>query len=159
MNTTPDDLIKAMSCFATGVTVITTTHNGQDLGMTCNSFNVVSRHPPLVLWSLRHASPSRIHFEQAGGYTVNVLAHAQQNLVMQFANGPHTQRFADVAVLRLPCGRPIIQGATAWFDCQLETIIPAGDHHIMLGRVLDFGWQANTPPLIYAQQKFGMLAA
>ncbi len=150
----------AMSCFATGVTVITANHAGQDFGLTCNSFNIVSLEPALVLWSLRTNSSSRTHFEGAGGYTVNILTHAQEPLAMRFTKGSHNERFAELDLVRLPTGRPQILGCAAWFDCALERIIPAGDHDIMLGRVLSFGVNSNdhAEPLIYARRQFGRLA-
>lgn len=160
LSTVPPDIKQAMACFATGVTVITAHHAGQDFGMTCNSFNTVSLEPSLVLWSLRQASGNRAHLEAAGGYTVNILAHTQQPLAMRFTKGSHAERFAGLDVVRLPTGRPQITGCTAWFDCALVQIIPAGDHDIMLGRVLNFGvnQDANALPLVYAQRQFGRLA-
>jgi len=160
MTNAAQDIKHAMACFGTGVTVITATHAGQDFGMTCNSFNTVSLEPALVLWSLRQASGNRAHFEAAGGYTVNILSHAQQQLAMRFTKGSHEERFANLELVRLPTGRPQLVGCTAWFDCELERIIPAGDHDIMLGRVLKFGinMEANCEPLIYAQRQFGRLA-
>jgi 3-hydroxy-9,10-secoandrosta-1,3,5(10)-triene-9,17-dione monooxygenase reductase component len=153
------DIKLAMACFATGVTVITAHHAGQDFGMTCNSFNTVSLEPALVLWSLRQASGNRTHFEAAGGYTVNILSHAQQHLATRFTKGSHAERFNGLELTRLTTGRPQIIGCTAWFDCQLEQIIPAGDHDIMLGRVLSFGVNTDNSaePLIYARRQFGKL--
>ena len=119
------DLRQAMGSFATGVTVITAHHAGQDFGMTCNSFNTVSLEPALVLWSLRTASANLSHFEAAGGYTVNILSHTQQPLAMRFAKGSHEERFAGLLLARLPTGRPQLLGCTAWLDCELERIIPA----------------------------------
>lgn len=160
MTNSPQDIKQAMACFATGVTVITAHHAGQDFGMTCNSFNTVSLEPTLVLWSLRQASGNRAHLEAAGGYTVNILSHAQQQLAMRFTKGSHEERFAGLELVRLPTGRPQIVGCTAWFDCALERIIPAGDHDIMLGRVLNFGVNADAScePLIYARRQFGKLS-
>lgn len=60
------DYRKALSCFATGVTVVTTHWQGQDWGMTCNSFNSVSLNPRLVLWSIRRESSSLAAFTQGG---------------------------------------------------------------------------------------------
>ena len=159
---TAPDIKQAMASFATGVTVITAHHAGQDFGMTCNSFNTVSLEPALVLWSLRQASGNRSHFEAAGGYTVNILSaeqHTQQGLAMRFTKGSHEERFAGLELVRLPTGRAQIAGSMAWFDCALEQVIPAGDHDIMLGRVLDFGINpdANTEPLVIARRQFGRL--
>jgi 3-hydroxy-9,10-secoandrosta-1,3,5(10)-triene-9,17-dione monooxygenase reductase component len=155
-----NDIKVAMASFATGVTVITAHHDGQDFGMTCNSFNTVSLEPALVLWSLRQASGNRAHLEAAGGYTVNILSHAQQPLAMRFTKGSHEERFAGLDLVRLPTGRPQIVGCSAWFDCELQQIIPAGDHDIMLGRVLNFGLNADASvePLVYARRQFGRLA-
>ena len=154
------DIKQAMASFATGVTVITAHHAGQDFGMTCNSFNTVSLEPAMVLWSIRQNASSRAHFEAAGGYTVNILSHVQheaQDLAMRFTKGSQAERFAGLDLVRLPTGRPQIVGSTAWFDCAIERIIPAGDHDIMLGRVLSFGVNADTncEPLVYTQRRFG----
>ena len=153
------DIKHAMSRFATGVTVITAHHADQDFGMTCNSFNTVSLEPALVLWSIRHVSSNRKHFKEAAGYTVNILSHKQQSLAMRFTKGSHQDRFFGVELFRLPTGRPQIMGCTAWFDCQLEQIIPAGDHDIMLGRVVNFGINSDSSaePLLYSQGQFGRL--
>jgi flavin reductase (DIM6/NTAB) family NADH-FMN oxidoreductase RutF len=77
----------AMSHFATGVTVVTTHFEGEDYGMTCNSFSTVSLDPALVLWSIRKESLSHIAFTQSGGYMVSVLASHQQAVAMQFTRG------------------------------------------------------------------------
>ena len=155
------DIKQAMASFATGVTVITAHHAGQDFGMTCNSFNTVSLDPAIVLWSIRQSSSNREHFERAGGYTVNILSFAQEPLAMRFTKGSHEERFAGLELARLPTGRPQIIGSTAWFDCELERVIPAGDHDIMLGRVVSFGvnTDAGTQPLVYARRQFGRLSA
>jgi flavin reductase (DIM6/NTAB) family NADH-FMN oxidoreductase RutF len=149
----------AMSCFCTGVTVITTHHQGQDWGMTCNSFNTVSLDPAMVLWSIRTASSSRQAFASAKGYTVNILSGDQQHLAMQFTRGTQTERFAGLDLVRLADHRPRIAGALAWFDCALDKAVPAGDHDIMLGKVLSFGMNTDLTlqPLYYAKHKFGSI--
>ena len=95
----------AMSCFTTGVTVVTTCHEGQDWGMTCNSFNTVSLDPALVLWSVRKSSQSHQAFVQSGGYLVNVLEQSQQGLAIQFSQGTQTERFAASERQRRASGR------------------------------------------------------
>lgn len=70
-------LKEAMASFATGVTVVTARYQGEDVGMTCNSFNTVSMAPALVLWSIRKASASHTAFRQGGGFVINVLARHQ----------------------------------------------------------------------------------
>ena len=143
----------ALSCFATGVTVVTAHHLQQDWGMTCNSFSSVSLEPRLVLWSIRQSASSRAAFVSAGGYTVSVLSHEQQALARQFSTGDMAQRFAGVAADRIESGRLRLAGSSAWFDCALVQVIAAGDHDILLGEVHDFGC-STLAPLIFAKSQF-----
>ena len=150
------DYRKALSCFATGVTVVTTHWAGEDWGMTCNSFNSVSLEPRLVLWSIRRASHSLQAFTQAGHFTISVLAESQQALAQQFASGSMTERFAGAPILRQPGGGLRLDGCAAWFDCQLHQLIEAGDHSILLGEVTNFGWD-DTPALAFWHSRFGQI--
>ena len=148
------DYRKALSCFATGVTVVTTHWAGQDWGMTCNSFNSVSLEPRLVLWSIRRASHSLEAFTQAGHFTISVLAESQQALAGQFATGSMAERFAGAPTQRQPSGGLRLDGCAAWFDCKLHQLVEAGDHCILLGAVGDFGWH-DTPALGFWHSRFG----
>ncbi|MEY4977022.1 MAG: hypothetical protein RIQ97_2217 [Pseudomonadota bacterium] len=153
----PADYRKALSCFATGVTVITSRWQDRDWGMTCNSFASVSLTPPLVLWSIRKAAHSLDAFVRAEGFAVSVLSAPQQDLARQFASGEMAARFANVPVQRRPSERLVLEGALAWFDCRLQQVVDAGDHHILLGQVQDFAWQEG-PALSFWRSRFGALA-
>ena len=148
----------AMSCFTTGVTVVTTRFNGQDWGMTCNSFNTVSLEPALVLWSVRKESQSREAFVQSGGYLVNVLEKSQKNLALQYAQGTQAERFAGQTLVRSAQDYVRLPQSLAWFECKLSQVVSAGDHDILIGEVVDFGLQPGQG-LAYAQRNFGSLAA
>ncbi len=152
-----DHIKKAMACFGTGVTVITTHHDGQDWGMTCNSFNTVSLDPAMVLWSIKNSSSSHAAFSQSTGYTVNILSLEQHALAMRFAQGSHAERFSGLKLIRMTDNRPRLDGALAWFDCSLHSKVTAGDHDIMLGNIIDCSSQTDTAPLLYAQRQFGTL--
>jgi flavin reductase (DIM6/NTAB) family NADH-FMN oxidoreductase RutF len=147
----------AMSCFTTGVTVVTTHAQGQDWGMTCNSFNTVSLDPPLVLWSVRKSSLSHEAFVQSGGYVVNVLKASQQDLALRFAQGSQAERFEGLEIQRGQDQHPRLGDVLAWFDCHVVQVVSAGDHDILIGQVQDFGMQAGQG-LAYAQRQFGVLA-
>ncbi len=149
------DYKKALACFGTGVTVITAHHEWQDVGMTCSSFSSVSLNPAMVLWSIRKAASSLIAFTESNGFMVNVLAHDQQALAMQFATGNMTDRFMGVPSERHHSDRLRLSGTVAWFDCDLHQLVDAGDHLIVLGKVRDYGWN-NTPALAYSASRFGV---
>jgi flavin reductase (DIM6/NTAB) family NADH-FMN oxidoreductase RutF len=151
------DYKKALACFGTGVTVITAHHDWQDVGMTCNSFSSVSLNPAMVLWSIRKAASSLIAFTESNGFMVNVLAHDQQSLAMQFATGNMTDRFMGVPAERHHSDRLRLAGTVAWFDCDLHQLVDAGDHLIVLGKVRDYGWN-DTPALAYSASQFGVFS-
>jgi 3-hydroxy-9,10-secoandrosta-1,3,5(10)-triene-9,17-dione monooxygenase reductase component len=152
------DYKKALACFGTGVTVITAHHDWQDVGMTCNSFSSVSLNPALVLWCIRKAASSLMAFTESNGFMVNVLAHDQQALAMQFATGNMTERFMGVPAERHHSDRLRLAGTVAWFDCDLHQLVDAGDHLIVLGKVRDYGWN-DTPALAYSTSQFGRCRA
>jgi flavin reductase (DIM6/NTAB) family NADH-FMN oxidoreductase RutF len=145
---------KALSCFATGVTVVTARWQDQDWGMTCNSFASVSLEPRLVLWSIRKAASSLEAFTRSGGFSVSVLSLGQEALARQFATGEMASRFAQVNVHRQASGRLRLDQAVAWFDCKLHQLVDAGDHHILIGEVRDFGSQ-DTAALGFWRSQFG----
>ena len=77
----------ALGSFATGVTIVTCrSEAGEAVGLTVNSFNALSLEPPMVLWSLRLASPSLGTFDAAPRFAINVLAEAQVDLSRRFAS-------------------------------------------------------------------------
>jgi 3-hydroxy-9,10-secoandrosta-1,3,5(10)-triene-9,17-dione monooxygenase reductase component len=145
---------RALSCFATGVTVVTTRWQEADWGMTCNSFSSVSLEPRLVLWSIRKTASSLEAFTRSGGFTVNVLSQPQQALARQFATGDMSSRFADVPVQRMGSERLRLSEALAWFDCSLHQLVDAGDHCIVIGQVHSAGWR-EAAALGFWRSQFG----
>lgn len=143
----------AMGSFATGVTVVATHVDGVDYSMTCNSFNTVSLDPPMVLWSIRKESGSRKAFVEGSGYTVSILAADQTDVAMQCTRGTPQERLAGIATTRRDTNRVTIDGASAWFDCEIDQIVSAGDHDILIGRVI--GFQASdAEPMVYVRGRF-----
>lgn len=148
-----DRLKAAMGSFATGVTVVATHIDCVDYSMTCNSFNTVSLDPPMVLWSIRKASGSRQAFVEGGGYTVSVLSAAQKDIAMQCTRGTPQERLDGVSTTRLASERVVIDAASAWFDCEIDQIISAGDHDILIGKVIAFHSQ-DDEPMVYVRGQF-----
>ncbi|MFD1880613.1 flavin reductase family protein [Paracoccus pacificus] len=144
----PRALRDAFGCFMTGVTVVTTTAaDGRPLGFTANSFSSVSMDPPLLLVSIARSSRNYAQFAQAQGFAVNVLAERQKDVSATFAR-PVEDRFADLDWHTGTAGSPIIEGASAWFDCAVWQVVEAGDHAILIGQIKDFA-ASQEPGLGY----------
>ena len=84
---TPERMRHALGHFATGVTVVTgLTAEGDPVGFACQSFASVSLDPPLVLFCADHRGRSWPRMREAGRFTVNVLGHAQRDLIERFGS-------------------------------------------------------------------------
>ena len=146
---------RALSCFATGVAVVTTVDaNNRRVGITVSSFNSVSLEPPLVLWSIADNAYSYDAFIDAEHFAVNVLTKEQQHL---------SERFATKGISKfdgLEChdglhGSPIIENSAACFECSTEHRYDGGDHKIIVGRVLRFKDRATDPLIWYRGRYLG----
>lgn len=139
----------ALGEFATGVAAVTTVVNGQSpIGITVNSFSSVSLDPPLILWCLDKKSDTADVFGACGGFTVNVLNGSQQDLSNRLSR-PGDHGLQGIATSQGVNGVPRIDEALASFECEVETRHDAGDHIIMIGRVLGFHQHEPIAPLIY----------
>src|SRR5947209_20463506 len=76
----------AMSHFASGVTVVTTAHDGQLYGMTVASFASLSLHPPLVLVCIERSVKTHDAIAAAGKYGVSILSSTQADISAKFAS-------------------------------------------------------------------------
>ena len=150
---------KAMGCYATGVTVITSlSAQGRPVGMTVNSFNSVSLDPALVLFSLDRKATHYADFMAATHFAVNVLGDQQQALSRIFST-QGIDRWDGVGYERWETGSPILPGTLAVFDCVTEARHEGGDHVILIGRVLKLGFAAEGTPLLYYRGKYDQLAS
>lgn len=145
---------RALSQFATGVTVITTTAaDGSFLGLTANSFNSLSLEPPLVLWSLANTASSMPVFTRNSHYVINILAANQEVLAQRFSQRLEN-RFDGVDFGLSPSGIPILQGTVAWFECHNRSRYPEGDHVIFVGEVENYAVSPQAA-LVYHGGQFG----
>jgi flavin reductase (DIM6/NTAB) family NADH-FMN oxidoreductase RutF len=148
------ELRKALGCFITGVTVVTTRDgNGEQRGFTANSFTSVSLDPPLVLVCLSRKASSFAAFAETGYFAVNVLAEDQKEVSSAFASKLQN-KFSGMSFRRGTEGAPILEGAAAWLDCSTHRRIDCGDHIILVGRVHDFGSSEVSPLGFYRGNYF-----
>jgi flavin reductase (DIM6/NTAB) family NADH-FMN oxidoreductase RutF len=146
----------ALGGFATGVTLVTCrTAHGKPVGLTVNSFNALSLEPPLVLWSLRLASPSLAAFDAASHFAINVLAEGQVDLSRRFASqtaGKFDEGLWHEGLEALP----LLSGCPTTLECERVSRQDAGDHRLYIGRVLRAQSQA-VPPLVFHRGHYHLL--
>jgi flavin reductase (DIM6/NTAB) family NADH-FMN oxidoreductase RutF len=149
-------LRSALGRFTTGVTIATCRDlDGRPIGLTCNSFNSLSLDPPLVLWSLRAASPALAAFREASHFAINVLAEAQVGLSRRFASAV-PDRFAEGQWADGIGGAPILGGFTAVIECALHSQQEDGYHVLFIGQV-ERMHEAALPPLLFQAGHYRLL--
>lgn len=144
----------ALGRFPTGVAIVTTRDAQGGLhGLTVNSFTSASLEPPLILWSLRNASRMMPVFREVEHFAVNLLGEEHLEDGRLFAvSGP--RNFDPNKWLVANEHGPLLVNAAATFNCRSSSRVPAGDHIIFLGEVLNFSYSTTSPLLFHAGQFF-----
>jgi flavin reductase (DIM6/NTAB) family NADH-FMN oxidoreductase RutF/DNA-binding IclR family transcriptional regulator len=144
--------------FPTGVAVITATHAEHGpVGMAVGSFTSVSLDPPLVAFLPDRSSSSFPRIRETGSFCVNVLAGDQEPVCRAFATRGG-DKYAGSEWTQGPTGSPILTGAVAWIDCDIEDVLEAGDHYIVLGRVRDLQVANQDSPLLFFRGGYGQFS-
>ncbi|MER5533358.1 flavin reductase family protein [Streptomyces mirabilis] len=165
-----DEFRAALSRLAAGV-VLVTAHEpaldpegpgGEDVGMTATAFLSVSLDPPLVMVSLREGSRMDDLLDEQPLWAVSVLSESQRHIAGRFAmKGRISDRllFEDIPYVRGEAsGALLVGGALATLECRTEQRVAAGDHTLVIGRVLT----ASVPsgdggPLLYFKGRYRQL--
>ncbi len=149
-------LRQALGRFGTGVTIMTCLDaQGQRIGLTANSFSSLSLAPPLVLWSLRNASPSLAAFERASHFAINVLAETQVDLSRRFASSV-ANKFEEGAWSAGLGGAPVLAGCAAVLECERYAAHEGGDHRLFIGQVQRWA-DLSVAPLLFQGGHYRML--
>ncbi|MFG2280372.1 flavin reductase family protein [Streptomyces asoensis] len=135
---------------------------GEDVGMTATAFMSVSLDPPLVVVGLRTGSRMDDLLDEQPSWAVSVLSESQRHIAGRFAmKGRISDRllFEDLPYTRGEAtGAPLIGGALATLECRTEQRVPAGDHMLVVGRVLTASApSADGGPLLYFRGRYRQL--
>lgn len=145
----------ALGSFTTGVTVVTAMTADGPIGMTVNSFASVSLDPPLVLWSPAKSSSRYGAFTGARHFAIHVLSADQDHLSAAFTRGG--SGFDGIDVRFNDEGVPVLPGTLARFECVEQAQHDAGDHTIIIGKVLRVAHRQGEP-LCFSGGRFGRFA-
>lgn len=148
---------RVLGHFPTGVTVVTGADVDGATGMTIGSFASVSLDPPLVMFCPGRSSESWVQIKRYGNFCVNVLGIDQADVCALFA-GKSEDKFAGIDWTTEVTGAPVISGALAWIDCEVNAIHDGGDHEIVVGLVKALGTAADASergPLLFYQGGYG----
>ncbi len=152
-----DDFRRTMGRLASGVCVVTARWGNMDHAMTATAVASVSLEPRLVMFAVHIDSRMRDALEATNKWALNIMGQSGQ---------------ADAQWLATP-GRPIIgqldrvpffrgestsaailERAISALECETKHVYSAGDHDLVVGRVLSTHLGPNEPGLVHRNSDF-----
>lgn len=149
----PVDFRHVLAHLPTGVTVIAAHGAGGPIGMAANSVTSVSLEPPLILFCPAKSSSTWPDIRQARSFCVSVMAGHHEWVTRQFA-AKDVDRFANVEYAHRPTG-PGLCDAVAWIECAMQDEHDAGDHTIVVARVVAIEAASDVEPLVFFRGAYG----
>lgn len=148
-----------MGHFASGVTVMTTSAGGRMHGMTVSAFASQSLEPLLILVSVERSTVMHQLVAQSKAFAINILGDQGEGTARFFAdnarlNGPE---FTKGAYHLGATGSPILEEAAAFLEATVETTLDAGDHTVIVGRIVALAVVREAGPLIYYRSGYRRL--
>jgi flavin reductase (DIM6/NTAB) family NADH-FMN oxidoreductase RutF len=156
----PEKLRHAMRAWTTGVVIVTSMYEGQQYGMTVNSFTSISLEPPLISVTLKRLTHTHDLVVKSGMFSVTILTAAQKELSDRFAGKmPNIiDRFDGVQTETVSLDSPVFKDGMAYFDCKVVNSIPVGENTLFIAEVLDARGEGGGDPLVYHNREYWKLA-
>ena len=152
-----DEFRGAMRHLAGGVSVITAGRGRDISGMTVTSVSSLSVDPPALIVSINPEASSWPLVKRYGFFGVNILTSDQIDIAERFTGKGGLKgaaRFAGADWTTRASGVPLLVGALAAIDCEVEDVVERHSHAIVIGRVLDVAVSARTAALAYWQGRY-----
>jgi flavin reductase (DIM6/NTAB) family NADH-FMN oxidoreductase RutF len=151
------DFRSAMRHLAGGVSVITVGRGNDISGMTVTSVSSLSVDPPSLIVGINRSSSSWPLLKQYGFFGVNILNADQLDIAERFTGKDGlkgAERFAGAEWTARASGVPLLAGALAAIDCEVEDIVERHSHAIVIGRALAMKLSSRTAALAYWQGEY-----
>ena len=138
-----------LGVYAVGVT------DGQRRDAFTAAWVMQASFDPLILAiSINPGNASYELLHATGSFTINVLKQNQLDLARRLGtrSGRDEDKLAGIRSHPGRFGSPILEEALAYFECELMGRTRAGDHELVLGRVVDGKiLDPSATPLTYAE--------
>lgn len=136
-----------------GVYVVGASHEGRRGAFTAVWVTQASYDPPLLAVSVNPRNATHALMKASGGFAVSVLKQGQLDLAHRFGTPSESGRDKLAGVAWRPGyrGAPVLKEPLAYFECELMNSVAAGDHELVVGRVIGGRiLDAEAVPLTYA---------
>ena len=148
-----NEIVELFRRITLGVYVIGAAHEGRRGAFTAAWVMQASYNPPLLVISVNPRNATQGILKASGGFTVSVLKQGQLDHARRLGTAPESGQDKLAGIRWRPGhgGAPVLQDALAYFECELTSCTAAGDHELVVGRVVGGRIvDASAVPLTYA---------
>ncbi|MET9080872.1 flavin reductase family protein [Streptomyces sp. NPDC004237] len=147
-------LRNAFGKFPTGVVAVCALDGEEPVGMAVSAFMPVSLEPPLLSVCIQKSSTTWPQLRRCGAIGVSVLSREQREHAQRLSS-KDGDRFAGIGMLALPSGAVVLEDTHAWFVCEVDASHDAGDHDIVVLRILDLYVEDEADdPMVFFGSRF-----
>ena len=152
----PSTLREAFGHFPSGVIAIAAEVDGVRVGLAASTFVPVSLDPPLVSFCVQNTSETWPKLRDLPALGISVLGEAHDVAARTLA-AKTGDRFAGLETASRDSGALFIEGTSVWLESSVEQLVPAGDHTIVILRVLDITMNPEVAPIVFHRSTFRRL--
>jgi flavin reductase (DIM6/NTAB) family NADH-FMN oxidoreductase RutF len=148
---------QVMAHVPTSVAIVAGVVDNRPTGLSVGTFVPVSLEPPLVGFFVARTSKSWPPINTTGSFCVSILGRDQAEVSSRFAVS-EADKFEGIAWHPAPSGNPVLVGAVAFVDCDIERVVETGDHMLVLGAVREMGVETGLSPLVHHRSSYRAVA-
>lgn len=149
-----------MARLAAAVNIITSAGDGGWVGLTASAVTSVTDDPATLIVCVNRSAQAHPTFTRSRILCVNTVAAGHEVLAMAFAGATKdmTERFSAGSWSTLVTGAPVLNGATAAFDCRIVNVVGGATHDVLFCEVLAVRETPEAEALVYHARKFHRLS-
>jgi flavin reductase (DIM6/NTAB) family NADH-FMN oxidoreductase RutF len=144
----------ALGRIPSGLFVVTVRHGQAETGMLASWVQQCSFEPPQISLALRRGREISAWLMVGAVFTVNVLDDSQTDMIVHFGRGFALDQpaFLGLEVERTDVAAPVLSEALAYLECQVVASYPAGDHDLLIARVLKGKLLSEGYPMVHIRK-------
>ncbi len=151
-----NDFRVLMSCWSTGVAVVTSAAGDEPLGCTVNAIISVSLDPPSLLVSLATGGRTLAAIQACGWLGLNLLPARRVDLARRFSGGDQAARFSGLAYGWVD-GVPVLEEVVAAAVCQTPRFVQIADHVLVIAEPVWWHRSSQRHPLVCFDRSYWSL--
>lgn len=148
------DLGAALGRIPSGLFILTARRGDEETGLLASWVQQCGFDPPQVSVAVRRDRAVASWLTAGAPFTLNVLDDTQTDMIVHFGKGfaPGQPAFEGLEVERPAEGGPVLTEALACLHCEVTGRCSAGDHDLIIGRVVSGRLLNEGHPMVHIRR-------